>query len=207
MIKLYVIDDHYLIIEGLYTSFDLDSDDFEVAGGSLSIPAALQEIDPEKVDIILLDLFIKQTDPLINLLTIRKAFPSIPVVILSSESCIYWQVEMFRHGVKAYINKGEDQSEMCQKLKRVCAGEVNMPDEVVRILFMSNDSEHTANYFSDQKEIITGLSRGMSIRDLAEKMRQTVSAIDKKLRLMRKSYNAKTNTELVVKALNSPIKN
>lgn len=207
MVKLYVIDDHYLIIEGIYSSFDLGSEDFKVVGGSLSVPEALEEIDPEKVDVILLDLFIKHIDPLINLRTIQKAFPSIKVVILSSESSIIWQVEMFRNGAKAYFDKVEDQSVMCQKLKRVCAGEVIMPDDVVRILLTSNDSEHTANYFSDQKEIITGLANGLTIKDLAEKMRQTVSAIDKKLALMRKSYNAKTNTELVVKSLNSPIKN
>ena len=201
MINLFVIDDHYLIIEGLYTSFDLESDDFKVVGGSLSVIEAIEKINPEKTEIILLDLFIKQTDPVLNLTRIQQAFPSIPVVILSNESCISWQVEMFRHGVKAYINKGDDKSEMCQKLLRVYAGEVIMPDDVARILMATNNNMHLINYFSDMKEILEDLSHGMTVKEIAFKMSQSESAIEKKLQLIRKSYNAKTNTELVCKAL------
>jgi len=43
MIRLYIIDDHYLIIEGLYSSFDPESDEFKVVGGSLNIPDALKK--------------------------------------------------------------------------------------------------------------------------------------------------------------------
>ena len=158
MIKLFVIDDHYLIIEGLYSSFDLESDDFEVVGGSLSIDEAITNIKPENIDIILLDLFIKQEDPVVNLLKIQKAFPTIPVVILSNESCISWQVKMFRHGVKAYIDKGDDKSEMCQKLLWVYSDEVVMPDEVTRILLATSNNKHDNKFLTEINILFEELS-------------------------------------------------
>ncbi len=201
MIKLFVIDDHYLIIEGLYSSFDLESDDFEVVGGSLSIDEAITSIKPENIDIILLDLFIKQEDPVVNLLKIQNAFPTIPVVIISNESCISWQVEMFRHGVKAYIDKGDDKSEMCQKLLLVYSDEVVMPDEVTRILLTTYNNKHDNQFLSEIKVLIKELSEGLTIKEISSKMRQSESAIEKKLHFARKTYNAKTNIELVHKAL------
>jgi len=202
MTRLYVIDDHYLIIEGLYNAFDLESDDFEVVGGSLSVEEALCKIDLAAVDILLLDLFIGNTDPIINLTKLTAAFPALPVVIISHESCALWQVEMFRHGIKAYINKGEPKSEMCRKLYIVASGDVVMPDEVAKILLTPKVTKSTSAYFSDIKDIITALSIGLTIKEIASKFNQSESAIEKKLHGIRKCYDAKNNSELVYKAMN-----
>jgi DNA-binding NarL/FixJ family response regulator len=128
MTRLYIIDDHYLIIEGLCSTFDLESDDFEVVGGSLSVDEALKKIDPERVDILILDLFIRNSDPISNLTRLITAFPGQPVVIISYETCMLWQVEMFRPGIKAYVNKEDPKSEMTRKLNIVASGEVVIPD-------------------------------------------------------------------------------
>jgi DNA-binding NarL/FixJ family response regulator len=201
MTRLYIIDDHYLIIEGLYTAFDLESDDFEVVGGSLSVDEALNQINPERVDILLLDLFIGNSDPIINLIRVTTAFPGIPVVIISHESCMLWQVEMFRFGVRAYINKGDPKSEMVGKLNIVASGQVVMPNHVAKVLLTPKDEKSTSAYFSDFKEIITALSVGLTVKEIASRMNQTESAIEKKLQWIRKCYDAKTNSELVYKAM------
>lgn len=201
MTRLYIIDDHFLIIEGLYTSFDLESDDFEVMGGSLTIEDALKKIAPEKVDIIILDLFIKQSDPVTNLLQVKKAFPTIPVVILSQETCLKWQVEMYRHGVKAYIGKDEDKSKLRQKLLMVSTGEIIIPDNVARIILTSNESKHGSQLFSDYWDIISHLSNGMNVKEIAKKLDQSESGIEKKLQTIRNYFQVKTNSELVYRAL------
>jgi DNA-binding NarL/FixJ family response regulator len=201
MTRLYIIDDHYLIIEGLYSAFNHNSDDFAIVGGSLSVDEALIKIDPECVDILLLDLFIGISNPINNLTRIRIAFPGLPVVIISHESCMLWQVEMFRHGIKAYIDKGNPKSEMMRKLNIVASGEVVMPEEVAALLLTPKDEKSTSAYFSDFKEIITALSVGLTVKEIATRMDQSESAIEKKLQGIRKCYKAKTNSELVYKAM------
>ena len=201
MTRLYIIDDHYLIIEGLHSAFDLDSDEFEVVGGSFTVDEALGTIDPDRLDILLLDLFIGNADPIDNLNKITKAFPNLPVVIISQESCMLWQVEMFRYGIKAYIYKGDPKSEMIRKLKIVASGEVVMPDEVAKVLITPKDVKSTSGYFSDIKKIITALSNGLTVKEIATRLDQSESAIEKKLQGIRKCYNARTNSELVYKAM------
>ena len=201
MIRLYIIDDHYLIIEGLYSSFDLESDDFKVTGGSLNLEEALQKISPENVDIIILDLFINNSDPVSNLRQIRKVFPTIPVVILSQETCMTWQVKMFRNGVKAYLFKTDKNPVIRERLLQVFAGETVMNDEVAQILISSRDSRDDFGFIPDYMDIVCELAHGMSIKEIALKMNQSDSSIEKRLNAIRKSFHAKTNGELVYKAL------
>jgi len=200
MIHLYIIDDHYLIIEGLYSSFDLQSGDFKVVGGSLNIPDALKKISPKKVDIILLDLFIHQADPIVNIKLIRKTFPSIPVVILSQESSLLYQVEMFRHGAKAYLNKLEDKAEMRQKLLNVSKGETMMPNEVVEII-MKGDQKGSIIFSPENKGILSLLLQGLTAKEIAKKMSQSESSIEKKLKRNREVYQVRNNYELIIKLL------
>ena len=186
--------------EGLYSSFDLQSDDIKVVGGSLNIPDALKKISPKKVDIILLDLFIHQADPIVNIELIRKTFPSIPVVILSQESSLLWQVEMFRHGAKAYINKLEDKAEMRQNLLNVFKGETMMPNEVVEII-MKGDQKGLAILSPENKGILSFLLQGLTAKEIAIKMSQSESSIENKLKRNREIYKVRNNSELIIKLL------
>lgn len=201
MIKLFVIDDHYLILEGVCSTFDLNSDEFEVVGASLSVDEAITMIDPRNTDIILLDLFIKFADPVCNLSKLQRAFPALPVVILSNERSLTWKLEMFHRGVKAYMSKGEDKQSMCRKLFQVYKGDVVIPDDVVKIILASESLQVDIQNHTDVRMIIEDLSRGLSVKEIAINQNQSESAIEKKLHNCRKAYNVKTNIELVYKAL------
>lgn len=199
MIRLYIIDDHHLILEGLYSSFDLESDDFYLVGGSLTISEALQIIPSENVDIIILDLFIHQSDPVSNLKLVQTHLPTIPVVILSHESSLEWQVRMFQHGIMAYMDKSDELSVMREKLHRVFAGELVMPAEVAEVLVLKDESFQNLKLVSDSQVIIKYLSMGVEPKEIAKMMNKSESTIDKKLQNIRKLYDAKSNAELVLK--------
>ena len=199
IIRLYIIDDHQLIIEGLYSSFDLESEEFQVIGGSLSVSEGIQKISSEKVDIIILDLFINQSDPVSNLRLVRTNFPLIPVVILSYETSLEWQVKMFSNGIMAYMDKGDEHEAMKQKLHRVYAGEMIIPAEIAGILMMKDETLHNPKQITESNEIIKYLSMGVDPKQIAVIMNKSESSISKKLQNIRKLYDVKSNTELVQK--------
>ncbi|MEI8007372.1 MAG: response regulator transcription factor [Bacteroidota bacterium] len=200
-----MIDDHYLIIEGLYSSFDIESDEFTIVGSSLSIPEALEKISPEKVDIIILDLFIHQSNPIVNIESTTKAFPEIPIVILSHESSLYWQVEMFARGVRAYLLKEEDKSIMTQKLLQVSQGEIVMPKEVMEIINAGNVSLGSYIHTPEGREIISYLLQGHIPREIAKKVNQSESNIEKRLQKIRDFFNVRNNYELIIRLLNQQL--
>lgn len=201
LIRLYIIDDHFLIIDGFFSSFDLESEEFEVVGGSLTVNEALEKITQETVDVIILDLFINNTNPVSNFLKVHQTFPSIPIVILSHEESQDWQMEMFRHGIRAYINKNDSKEVMKQQLCRVFAGDTVIPDQIAKFLISANNVNHNRHLDASTKEIIDDLATGLTIKEIAHKLNQSDSSIEKKLNRLREYFHAKTNIELVCKVL------
>ncbi len=206
MVRLYIIDDHCLIFDGFCFSFDLASIDFEVTGGSQSLDEALSKISPAEVDIIILDLFINQTDPVANITRLHNSFPTIPIVILSQEFSLRWRIEMFRNGAKAYLNKSDDKQIIAERLMQVVAGELVIPADVARVLFNSMDQKSgTPLLPPDYLTIISYLANGMIVKEIAKKVNQSDSSIEKKLGFLRSYFNAATNTQLVYKVFTRQI--
>jgi two-component system response regulator DevR len=134
MIGLFSIDDHFLIIEGLYKAFNPESDEIGLVGSAMNIEEALAKIPETKTDIIVLDLFIDDTDPVANFHQLRAAFPSIPIVVLTMEDSLRWQVKMFKLGVMGFLNKSEKKETMKRVFIQVAQGNLVIPNEVSRAL-------------------------------------------------------------------------
>lgn len=134
MIKLFSIDDHFLIIEGLGQAFNPKTGDVGLVGSAFTIDEAIKKIPGAKPDIIVLDLFLKDSDPVTNFRQLRKEFPSIPIVILTMEDSLRWQVKMFKLGVMGFLNKTEKKETMKSVFCQVAIGNLVMPDKVSQAL-------------------------------------------------------------------------
>ena len=134
MIGLFAIDDHFLIIEGLYNAFNPETDEVGLIGSALNVDDAMEKIPKTKTDIIVLDLFIGDTDPVANFRRLREAFPTIPVVILTMEDSLRWQIKMFKLGVMGFLNKAEKKETLKSVFIQVANGNLVIPDKVSQSL-------------------------------------------------------------------------
>lgn len=134
MVGLFAIDDHFLIIEGLYKAFSPETDEVGLVGSASSIDEAIAKIPGTQTDIIVLDLFIDDTDPVSNFYQLREAFPSIPIVVLTMEDSLRWQVKMFKLGVMGFLNKAENKETMKSVFIQVALGNLVMPNQVSQAL-------------------------------------------------------------------------
>ncbi len=134
MIGLFAIDDHFLILEGLYKTFDPVTDDIGLVGSAFDVNEAIGKIPGTDTDIIVLDLHIGDSSPVENFTALREAFPSIPIVILTMEDSMRWQRKMFKLGVMAFLNKTEKKETMKTVLAQVAAGNLVIPQQVSQSL-------------------------------------------------------------------------
>jgi DNA-binding NarL/FixJ family response regulator len=134
MIGLFAIDDHFLIIEGLYKAFNPETDDVGLVGSAFDVDEAMKKIPGTSTDIIVLDLFIGDSDPVANFRQLRNAFPSIPIVILTMEDSLRWQIKMFKLGVMGYLSKAEKKEILKSVFVQVANGNLVIPDKVSRSL-------------------------------------------------------------------------
>jgi DNA-binding NarL/FixJ family response regulator len=134
MIGLFAIDDHFLIIEGLYKAFNPENDEIGLVGSAFSVEEAITKIPETRTDIIVLDLFIQDTNPVANFRLLSATFPKIPIVILTMEDSLRWQIKMFKMGVMGFLNKADKKEIMKSVFIQVANGNLVMPDKVSKTL-------------------------------------------------------------------------
>ena len=119
MLRIFIIDDHPLVISGLKSMFRKDRDNIEICGSALDVRMALQEAMAPSFDIILLDLWIRDNDPFENVRMLKRKFPFKPIVILSYEDSTVWQHKMYNAGVAGYLLKTSRKAQLREALEKV----------------------------------------------------------------------------------------
>ncbi|MCX6287296.1 MAG: response regulator transcription factor, partial [Bacteroidetes bacterium] len=169
MINLYVIDDHFFVGTGLAKTFHDDGNTIDIVGSALNLFQAVEEIPKLNVNIILLDLFIRGTDPIINIKHLMKAFPIIPIVIYSYEESIDWQIKMFQEGAKAYISKSDEPISMTDVFHQVFLGKTIIPDTVLHLLGKIDNKITHPELLPSQIDILVELCSGKTVKEIADK--------------------------------------
>jgi len=201
MIRLLVIEDHPVIVNGLRNILRPSRDGIEITGFVQNPDEAVEKIDPGSFDIVLLDLWLhKDHPPLENVKKLKSAFPEKPIVIFTSEDTYMWKRKMFEAGVKAYLLKSAEKPEIKVTLEKVAEGQtifegIIEQKFVAQKLSVSDSAKHLLT--ENQIEIVKMLSNGMTQQKIADSKKTTLSNIEKTIKHIRDTVDAKNNTELM----------
>ncbi|MFH1161055.1 MAG: response regulator [bacterium] len=195
VIKIFVIEDHYLIVSGLKNTFRSNNDGIRVIGSAQNITDAIEQLNETKADIVILDLYLKNDNPIENIQRLIKAQPLIPVVILTVETSAFWQKTMFREGAKAYIDKGESKTNIKNSLIQVAQGQTVIPFDIQAQL--QSEQSGVGRLKSDERRIVKLFTAGMSLKEIAIMEEKSVSSLDKMLQRIRIRFEAKNIPELI----------
>jgi len=200
MIRLFIVEDHPVIVAGLKNMFRPSRDNIEITGSAANVDEMLNHQDPDKFDIIILDLWISSTSPLENMQQLQQHFPGKPIIIYTTEDSSYWQRKMFTLGAKAYTIKTSNKSELKAILEKVAEGQTIFSGSFNQSPSKKFSFGHPNKMFSlttNQKEIVHLLSRGLTMKKMAEITGTSVSNIEKTVKHIRDLFDAKNNTELM----------
>ena len=197
MINVFLIDDHPAILEGLDFMLSDSEEGVRMAGSSLNIKEAITSLPSMDVQVIMLDLFLRQDDPMENLRLLKMTLPDIPVIIYSAEDSIWWKQRMFNAGISAYLCKCLDQENIISTIVQVAAGNIVFPQDLLSV--PQPDIKGSNKFFFTREEIEIGrdLSLGLTIKRMAAKHDKSPSSIEKALRVLRQKTGATTLPELV----------
>mgnify|MGYP001361135324 CR=1 FL=1 len=127
MIKLLVIEDHPITIDGLKCVFSED-EDIDIAYSAYHIDHAI-ELNKYDFDAILLDLLIGNTNPLDNIRRLIDKYPNKPIIIFTCEDSPTWKNKMFEAGAIAYLVKTTDIKEIVETIKNVIKKNLKVKEE------------------------------------------------------------------------------
>jgi DNA-binding NarL/FixJ family response regulator len=200
MIRLFVIEDHPVIVTGLKNLFRPSRDEIEITGNAFNVDDAVLKADAETFDVFLLDLWLPDAHPLMNVKKLKEKFHGKPIVIFTSEDSSSWQRKMFEAGVMAYLLKSTNKSEIKSTLEKVIRGQIVFsglvePDYEKKLAtILSGQKYHLT---PNQQELVILLSSGLTQQQIADAKKTSVSTVEKTLKHVRERCDAKNNAELV----------
>ena len=129
MIRVFIVDDHTLIRDGLRTLLAADSL-FEVVGEASNGQALLDQLPTVAVDVVLLDLNMPVLDGLATTHRLRAEYPDLRILLLSMMTHERTIGEALAAGAHGYVLKNADKYEVVAALQGVAAGKRFLCSEI-----------------------------------------------------------------------------
>lgn len=125
MIRVLLCDDHKIVREGLKMVLAEDPC-LQVVAEADTGPAVLDAVrtlqGPQGIDVVLLDIALPGMDGLDVLQSLRRDWPGLPVLMLSTYPEKQYAVRCIQLGASGYLNKSTDPDDLMAALRRVAAG-------------------------------------------------------------------------------------
>jgi two-component system invasion response regulator UvrY len=126
-IRVLLADDHRIVREGLKQVL-ADAPEIEVCAEAVDGQQALDKVaglgGEQGLDVVLLDIAMPQRDGLEVLQALRKQWPRLPVLMLSTYPERQYAVRCIKLGAAGYMNKGADADDMIAAVRKVAGGGV-----------------------------------------------------------------------------------
>ncbi len=129
MKRILIVDDHPLFREALHTAIKGAMPRVEIHEAE-NIDAALMTLkNVGRFKLALLDLFMPDTNGFDGLLTLRKQFPKLPVMIVTGQEDRRLIKEAVNYGASGFIAKTASGEEISQAISEVLAGNIYIPED------------------------------------------------------------------------------
>ena len=199
MIRLYVIEDHQIIVSGLKRTFYSSRDGIEITGTSESVEDAVTNADPETFDIFIFDLWLENRLPIQNVRKLKEQFPKKQIIVYTSEESSVWIHRMFKEGATAYITKKTPRAELKMVIEKAARGEKHFNiklEDSVKQSEIDDLNFHPVKLTPVQQEIISLLGKGLRHKEIAEIIKISPSMVEKTLKQLREQFKVKNNFEM-----------
>lgn len=210
MIRLLLIDDHRLILEGLQKMFAA-KEGFEVVGtaddGERGVSTALSC----RPDVIILDMTMPGMSGIETARALRVQLPDAKILALSMHNDLRYIGELLRIGAKGYILKDCSTEELVHAVTTVAEGNIALSSEVLKLLVSDylrlQQVIHNSNAMvgpaitERERSVLTLMTEGLNSKAIGERLSISKNTVDTHRRRMMDKLGCNSVADLIRYAL------
>lgn len=201
MMKIFIVDDHYIVREGIRMVLELE-DEFDIVGEAENGLEALQLLEHIDPDVVLLDLNMPQLDGISFLRKLKQQERDVRCIVLTTYKDEHLLVEAVKLGVRSYILKDAGREVIYETIQRVVAGETWFPAEIETLLNASLEKESMGITLSSKEvTILKSLAKGMKNSEIAAQLFVSERTIKGYLTVIYEKLHVKTRAQAIAVAI------
>ncbi|MGM0431977.1 MAG: response regulator [Spirochaetota bacterium] len=178
MINIIICDDQEIVREGLQTILSADKTIHVQATASDGdeLLEVLRSLDPKLPDVVLLDLKMPIKNGTQATREIKKNWPSVKVLILTTYADDQWVFDALKAGASGYLLKDTPKDHLIDAISGTAAGDTYVDPSVAGKLlsFVKNDTKTTSQrsklLSEREREILLYIAKGLSNSEIGAKL-------------------------------------
>ena len=196
-IRVLLVDDHQIMLEGLAVLLEA-SGDIEVVGMACNGATALTLFDELRPDVSIVDLRMRPMNGVEVTEAIRRRVPDARVILLTTYDTDEEIFQGFRAGIATYLLKDIDSGRLLAAIRSVHGGErIIQPGIAVKL------AEHVASdaLTPRQEEVLRLLAEGKSNLEIADSIFISEGTVKAHVRAILRKLGARDRTQAIMVAM------
>jgi two-component system response regulator DevR len=172
--RILIVDDHEVVRLGLKALLERHPQ-FEVIGEAGTAKEAIEQVNRQRPDVVLMDIRLPGTSGIEACETIMKAYPDTKVIMLTSYAEDEMLFSAIRAGASGYVLKQIGADELVRAIESVGRGEALLDPAVTQRVFQEvrravKDEEASAfaNLSQQERHVLLLVSEGKTNREIAK---------------------------------------
>jgi len=193
-IRIVLVDDHQIILDGLSTLLDLDPS-FDVVASFSHPEKALSFLAVQEPDILLTDYSLPDMNGLDLIRKAKVIRPAMKAALLSMHDEPAVVREAIKLGVNGYLLKNIQQAELKEAIRKIYGGLIYVSAEITTQLFHQSNSNQIESALTERElEVLKLITKENSNKQIAEHMHISERTVE----THRKNIFRKTSTTSLV---------
>lgn len=197
MTKVYIVDDHTVVIEGIYSLLQHEPG-ISLVGYASNARSCLDYFKTHTADVILMDISLPDMNGVDLCKLMRKSYPGIMVLALSTFNQSTYVRKMVESGASGYLLKNAGKREIVEAIHEVKKGKTYFSFDAGQALKPGADKEDSLPALTKrEKEVLAQIAEGMTNAEIAEKLFISVDTVETHRKNLYSKLNVKNSVMLV----------
>lgn len=205
MIRLFLVDDHTIVLDGLRALLTGHSD-ITITGEAASGDELFELLRLRQPDIILMDISLPGTSGIELCRIVKDQFPLVKVLFLSMYTAEEFVFNAVKAGASGYLPKNISQSELLQAIHTIYSGGDYFSEAISNIILKSfvrksrnSDSQEDPEELLSRREleILKLFAEGRSNSEISEQLFISIRTVESHKNHIMQKLNLKSPVDLV----------
>jgi DNA-binding NarL/FixJ family response regulator len=195
-IKLFIVDDHYMVIEGIHSLLQNEKD-IEWMGHASNATSCLSFLQHEKPDVILMDINLPDKSGIDLCKEVKEKYPSIYILGLSTFNQQSFIEKMMANGASGYLLKNATQQELMDGITTVIKGKQYLSFDAAIAVRKTEAENEMPVITRREKEVLELIADGLTNIEIGLKLFISNTTVDTHRKNLLAKFNARNTASLV----------
>lgn len=194
-IKIFITDDHYMIVEGIRSLLQYEKD-IEWMGHAMNAASCLAFLQHQQPDVILMDINLPDKSGIDLCKEVKTKCPDIQIVGLSSFNQQSFIQKMMDNGASGYVLKNANREELLEAIETVMKGQKFLSQEAVSTILKNEDSKIPV-ITRREKEVLLLIAEGLTNHEIGDKLFISTTTVDTHRKNLMAKFEVKNTASLI----------